>query len=133
MKSPKQEADALMTALLPLATAMLQQCGTFEAYGGVLQADGSVREIELPVSATLIETLRQRLRQRVERNEARAAAIVVHTTVVPPGIGHSVDAIEVIVDHRDSYCAHVFLPYQLRDGEIRFGQMFAQQCGMHIL
>ncbi len=129
-----------MHSMLPFAKQMLQQSGKFSPYGGLLRPDGSVVQIRaesLPaqdsVSTEHIETLCQRLRERVEQNEAKAAAIVVDVCVTPPGLGHSSCAIEVCVEHRDSYCAEVFFPYCRNEGRLMFGQVFAQRCGMHIL
>jgi len=138
--SPKQEAELLMNAVLPFAEQMLRQHGEFYPYGGIMRPDGSIAPVGMqdpttdrPRSATVIETLRQELRARVERNEAKAAAIVFDVQVTPPGAGHKTDAIEVLVQHRDSYCAEVFFPYQLKNGQLSLGQVFAQSCGTQIL
>ena len=136
---PKQEAELLMNDLLPRARQMLRQHGEFSPYGGLLRADGSIVHVgaadsarEHPRSADLIESLRQQLRDRVKLREIKAAAIVFDVRVTPPGVGHASDAIEVLVQHRDSYCAEVFFPYRLKDGQPMFGQVFAQSCGAQI-
>lgn len=138
--TPKQEAELLMNDLLPFARQMLLQRGEFYPYGGLLREDGTVVHVgaenpltDHPSSADLIESLRAQLRDRVKRREAKAAAIVFDARVTPPGTGHQSEAIEVLVQHRDSYCAEVFFPYRLKEGHLTFGQVFAQTCGTHIL
>jgi hypothetical protein len=47
-----------------------------------------------------------------------------------PNSNHKSDAIQVCVDHADGYSAEVFFPYQIVDGEIVYGETFAQE-GRH--
>jgi hypothetical protein len=138
--TPKQEAELLMNGVLLFAEQMLRRHGEFSPYGGVLRMDGSIVRVGVqdpktdhPSSASPIETLREQLRERVERGEAKAAAIVLDVRVTPPGAGHASEAIEVLVQHRESYCADIFLPYGLKKGGLTFGQMFARTCGKQIL
>jgi len=124
-----------MNAVRPFAEQMLRRHGQFYPYGGVMRTDGSIAHVgatNRARSATLIETLRQELRARIERAEVKAAAIVFDVRVTPPGAGHKSDAIEVLVQHRDSYCAEVFFPYRLKKGDLGFGQVFAQSCATQI-
>jgi hypothetical protein len=129
-----------MHAVLPFAKHLLQQYGEFSPYGGYLRTDGSIVQLgvddpgsEHPATATQVDSLCRKLRERVERGEATAAAIVFDARVTPPGVGHATDAIEVLVQHRDSYCAELLFPYRIRKGRIVFGQMFAQTCVRQIL
>ncbi|PYP55125.1 MAG: hypothetical protein DMD40_14445 [Gemmatimonadetes bacterium] len=68
----------------------------------------------------------------MKRQEAKAAAIVFDVRVTPPGTGHTSDAIEVLVQHRDSYCAEVFFP-SIEERTTLSRQVFAQSCGAQIL
>ena len=140
MPAAKQEAESLTTELLPFAQQLLRRHGEFYPYGGLLHADGSVVHVgaedpdaPTPDAASMTETLRRRLREGVEQSGARAAAIVCWARVTPPGGAHPSDAIEVLVQHREGYCANVFFPCQLKGGRLTFGQVFAQTCGKQIL
>jgi len=128
--SPKQEAELLIDGLRPLAEQLLCDRGAFSPYGGLLRVDGSIVHVS-EASATMA-TLRRQLRARVESGEARAAAIILDASVTPPGAGYESRAIRVRVQHRDSYCAEMFFPYRLHDGQLAFGQVFAHQCATHI-
>jgi hypothetical protein len=128
----------LVEAVLQLAKSKVERYGDFAVYGGLLQQDHSVVYVGLTESSrspavVSIDALRRELRHRVERGEAIAVAIVLGVRIVPPGEEHASAAIEVLVQHRDAYCADMFYPYRVIDGAVRLGQVFAQTCGKQIL
>ncbi|SRR6266545_664292 len=133
MTSAKEEAERLVNAVLPVAKQMLREQGEFSPYGGYMRRDGSIVQVGRDDRATSIEMLRLELRECVARNEAKAVTIVFPARVTPPGTGHASDAIAVLVQHRESYCAELFFPYRLKGGDLNFGQVFAQTCGTQIL
>ena len=138
MISAKQEAELLADAMLALAKQILQQHGAFPPFGSLLQADGSVVQVGADDSrnatnSASLDTLSQLLREQVAWHKAKAAAIACNTRVIAPGTGHPSPAIEVLVQHRDSYCADMLFPYQLKEGQLRIAQVFARTCGRRIL
>ncbi|MEW6747784.1 MAG: hypothetical protein AB1486_34080 [Planctomycetota bacterium] len=133
--NPKAEAEALLNDLLPFAKRMLAAHGEFFPFGGYMRTDGSIVHVgakdpttDRPKSATLIETLTRDFRERARHREIRAAAVMFDVKVLPPGGSAKTDAIQVNLEHKDSYCAEVFFPYRLGDsGALEFGQTFAQE------
>lgn len=132
--NPKEEAEALVNDILPLARRMLAEHGEFHPYGGFMRTSGEIVHVgavdphtEHPKAASLIDRLKRDFRRRALAKEIRAAAVVFDVRVSPPGKSDKVDAIQVSVEHDGSYCAEVFFPYsRSSDGELSFGEVFAQ-------
>jgi hypothetical protein len=140
MKSPKDEAQELVDELLPFAKRMLAQHGEFHPYGGYMRADTSIvhagaidQATDHPRATDLVTSLRNDFSRRARREGIRAAALVLDVRVTPPNQAEKADAIQVILEHRDSYCAEVFFPYVISDdGSLTFGMPFAQR-GEHTI
>ena len=136
----KADVEALLNDLLPFAKRMLAVHGEFFPFGGYMRTDGSIVHAgatdpttDRPTSATLIETLTRDFCKRARRHEIRAAAVVFDVEIIPPGGTAKTDAIQVNLEHKDSYCAEVFFPYRLADfGSLEFGETFAQE-GRHVV
>jgi hypothetical protein len=60
-------------------------------------------------------------------NEIRAPGLALIVRVSPPGTSERVDAIQVNIEHVESYCEEDFFPYRRSArGELTFGDLFAQ-------
>jgi hypothetical protein len=135
MSNAKTDAEELMNALLPLAKRMLREHREFFPYGGVLKDDREIVHIgatvpgeSRPKSRDLIELLKQELRGWAVANGCMTTGLVYDVKVVPPGSNEKVDAIEILLDHREGYSAEVFYPYCFDEqGELKLGKMFAQR------
>jgi len=132
--SAKQDSEALMNALLPLAEKMLRQYGEFYPYGGYMRPDGTIVEVgatdpdtDHPKSEELICELRSSFQDLAERNQCKAVAMVFNVTVTSPNSDRKSDAIQVCVEHSEHYSAEVFFPYQLVENEVVYGETFAQR------
>jgi hypothetical protein len=131
----KRDAELLLNDVLPFARTMLAKYGEFHPYGAYMKAEGSIVHVgatdpstERPRAIDLLDTLKAEYRTRANAGDIRAAALVSNVRVVPPNHTAKSDAIQVTVEHADSYCADIFLPYQLQgDGKVIFGELFAQQ------
>jgi hypothetical protein len=131
--SAKQESEALMNALLPLAEKMLRQYGEFYPFGGYMKPDGTIVEVgasdpdtDHPKSKDLICVLRRSLRDLAERKQCKTVAMVFNVTVGLPTSDRKSDAIQVSIDHAEGYSAEVFFPYQLIENKMMYGETFAQ-------
>ena len=131
-KSPKDECEELMDALLPIAEKMLSKHGEFHPYGGSITKDGEVQPAsvydgrERPPSNDLINMLASVFQEEAEKGSVRATAIVYDALVTPPGATEKTDAIIVCLDHQDGYSAQVCLPYTISEtGELTCGEIFA--------
>jgi hypothetical protein len=131
--SAKQESEALVNAILPLAEKMLRQRGEFYPYGGYMKPDGTIVEVgptdpdtDHPKPKDLIYVLRSALKDLRQRNQCKAVAMVVNVTVTLPNSNRKSDAIQVCVEHLEHYSGEVFFPYQLIGNEVVYGETFAQ-------
>ena len=134
---PKQEAEILMNAVLPVAEKMLKQYGEFYPYGGCMRLDGTIAhigvtdpDVDHPRSKDLIYVLRTSLQEMAQAKQCTAAALVFAVGIGLPNSDRQSDAIQVCVEHVDGYSVEVFFPYQIVDGAVMYGDTFAQQ-GKH--
>lgn len=134
MAIPKEDAEALMNNLLPLAEKMLREHGEFYPYGGYMKVDGEIVHVgakiddaEHPASQPLIDLLRKSFQEEAKAGEYRATAIVFDVRIKPPGSEEKTDAIQVCLDHRENYSVNVLFPYKISDGKLLFGKNFAQR------
>ena len=134
---PKQEAEMLMNAVLPVAEQMLTKHGEFYPYGGCMKLDGTIAHIgasdpdtDRPKSKDMIYVLRTALQEMARAKQCKAVAVVFEVGVILPDSDHKSDAIQVCVEHVDGYSVEVFFPYQIVNETVVYGDTFAQQ-GKH--
>lgn len=133
MTTPKAECENLMNAAIPLAEQMLQKHGEFFPYGAALKANGEIVSVagydgrEHPPSNDIIHLLKEGFVKGAKSREYKATALVYDVRVVLPSTGKKSDAIAVSLNHRDQYSVTVFFPYQLSNGQLIFGDVFAQK------
>jgi hypothetical protein len=132
MTNPREDADQLLSTMLPLAENLLRKHGEFYPFGATMNLGGKIEmehaatEQSKPNSASLIASLEETFRGRLEL--LRAVAIACDTRVTPPGEFQSVDAVSVFIDHRDQFCALVFVPYtRASNQDVEFGAIFASR------
>jgi len=95
--------------------------------GSIVHAGATDPTTDRPKSATLIQSLTEEFHERARHHEIQAAAVVFGVEVLAPAGSTKTDAIQVNLEHKDSYCAEVFFPYRLGDsGFLEFGETFAQ-------
>jgi hypothetical protein len=133
----KQDSELLVNAVLPFAERMLREYGEFHPCGGYMTLEGRIVDVgadkdgeDYPRSKDLLAALRKSFRSLARARECKAVALVFNVTITIPGSDRKSDAIQVFVDHSDGYSADIFYPYELVDGEVCYGEMFAQ-AGNH--
>ena len=138
--TPKEEAERLMNAAIRLAKEMLQEYGEFYPYGAAINEAGEIvdygvqdEDTDHPESQPLIDTLVAEFQALANQRKIRASAIVYDCRTVPPQATEKKDAIAVVLDTADGYCATVFFPYSIpHHGEVIYDQVFASKGGMNI-
>jgi hypothetical protein len=130
-ESPKDEANRLINAGLPAAKRELGS-REFVPFAFVTEEMGEVRRFastgEPPASASQegVEALVKSLRAGAQAGAFKAVAVFVEVAIEPPGRDTKTQAIEVMLEHRDGYCANAFFPYsRSADGSLSFGSFFA--------
>jgi hypothetical protein len=133
MSNAKAECEKLMNAALPFADQMLREHGEFFPFGGALNESGEIESIaavddsDRPASSELLGRLRSALAQAAKSGKYRATAVVYDVRVSRPPDGKLSEAVAVELDHRDDLSLVLFVPYQRVDGQVEFGELFAQQ------
>lgn len=133
MTPPKAECENLMNSALPFAEQMLQKHGEFFPYGAALKATGEILSFagydghEQPPSNDIIRLLKEGFIKGAKSGEYKATALVYDVKIVLPSSSKKSDAISVSLNHRDNYSVTVFFPYQLLNGQLTFGEAFAQK------
>jgi len=120
--------------MLPLAKRMLAEYGEFFPYGAYMKPDGTIVDCgvagknERPPSKELIEILTEDFKERVSRNEIRAAGICCDVKVATPEKPEKIDAVQFCLEHQSGEAVDVFLPYDLDSaGEVKYGELFASR------
>ncbi len=131
--SPKEEAEVLLSAVMPFAERMLREYGEFYPFGASLKPEGEVVHVgaadpatDRPKSKYLIDTLVSSFQGLAVKKSCKAVAIVFDVKIPAPGSGERRDAIQVNLDHEDDYSVEVFFPYELVEREPILGTAFAQ-------
>jgi len=129
----KTECEAILNEMVPFAERMLQEYGEFFPFGGAMKANGETVYVagydgrEKPPSADIIGLLNDAFRSGARSGEYKATALVYDIRILPPLSEQKSDAVAVSLNHRDNYSAVVILPYQLKNGGVVFGEVFAEK------
>lgn len=122
-----------MNAVLPFAEKMLKKDGEFFPYGGALRNSGAIASMagydgrERPPSADVIKLLKQGFVVGANSGEFKATVLVYDVRVVVPSSGKKSDAIAVALNHRSNYSVIVYYSYELKNGVLTYGEIFAQK------
>jgi hypothetical protein len=133
-RTPRDELDALLNAVLPFAEQMLTQHGDFYPFGATIAPDGKValiqpfleEEEEIPESPELVHFLYQGLRDQALRGEIRGGAVCTNVSMRLDGNDEETDAVRVSLDHAEHEPLDVFQPYAIeRGGDVVYGVIVA--------
>jgi hypothetical protein len=132
MLSCKDECEALMSSVLPVAERMLIEHRVLQPFGGTLSADGQIRQVggwaadREAVGPEVIAEFERSFRDGAARGELTATALVQSVAVVPPDEPGPHDAVSIRLDHRDDYSVVVSFPYRFSaSGELVIEEPFA--------
>jgi hypothetical protein len=136
MASCKDDCEALMSALLPVAEQMLSEHRVLRPFGCTLSASGQLVHVggsSAPAvdDAALIAQFRETFRDGAARGELIATALSYSAESAVPCGSTRGDAVFVHLNHRDKYSIVVTFPYHFRsDGELVIEEPFAND-GAH--
>ena len=129
----KEESETLMNTVLPMAEKLLEQHGEFFPFGAAMKPSGEIVDVtgydgrEHPPSADIIKLLESAFAKAAAAKQYKATALVYDVKVTPPSSNKKSDAIAVALDHVDKYSVVVFFPYELVNGKLHMGAVFAQK------
>ena len=130
---PQLDVEELMNDMLPFGQEMLEKYGEFIPYGAATKTDGEIVSvaggvgIEHPKSQEVINVLKEAFQEAAAQKKYKATAIFYDVSTVQPSSGEKTDAIAVALDHVDNFSVTVFLPYELVDSRVVFGETFARR------
>jgi hypothetical protein len=132
MANCKDECEALMSALLPVAEQLLSEHHVLRPFGYTLSANDQIVQVGGHGSAaeadddSLIAQFRDAFRDGAARGELKATALAYSTRGTVPGKTAAQDAVFVHLNHRDKYSIVVTFPYHFSAaGELVIEEPFA--------
>lgn len=130
--NPKRQSEVLLNELILFAKKMLNAHGEFYPFGAFLESSGGVVHVGVQAGLAGLSS-QQRIDSLLNAFESpeirtKALAIGIASNVTLPGNGgDQVDAIKCFLEHRDGYCAEVFVGYELVSGGVKMTDTSAQQ------
>jgi hypothetical protein len=132
MANCKDECEALMSALLPVAEQVLSEHRALRPFGCTLSAADQIVQVggwsaaSSSDDAALIAHFRDSFRDGAARGELKATALSYSAKSALPGQGAARDAVFVHLNHRDNYSLVVTFPYHFgASGELVIEEPFA--------
>jgi hypothetical protein len=132
MRTPRQENEEVMNALLGMARTLLSKNGEFFPIGATMKLDGGVGFVavqdgdEHPPSQKVIDALTGTFRAQAKLNEVKVTGLAYDVRTIPPGGSAKVDAVAVRLDHVGGESLVVFFPYRiLPSRDVEFSDPFA--------
>ncbi len=132
MANCKDECEALMSALLPVAERTLSEQRALQPFGCTLSASDQIVQVGgCPAVVALddaagIEQFRNSLREGAARGELKASALCYSAQSLVPGKAAPQAAVFVHLNHRDKYSIVVTFPYHFgAEGELVIDEPFA--------
>lgn len=126
----KEQVERMLGELLQFASRMLVEHGEFHPFGCYLASNGDMVSMGVEMDRGGAEDRITLLHLALlERTESAIACGVASNVWMPQDGDVGFDAVKVFLEHQDGYCAEVFCPYDLSQGEpLLVAEMFAQ-CG----
>ncbi|HYP76476.1 MAG TPA: hypothetical protein VER12_10990 [Polyangiaceae bacterium] len=128
----KDDCEALMSALLPVAEQMLTEHRVLHPFGCTLSVSDQIVQVggfSAPPpadDARLIREFRESFRDGAARGELKATALSYSAKTAVPGRRATQDAVFVHLNHRDKYSIVVTFPYHFGGaGELVIEEPFA--------
>jgi hypothetical protein len=129
MATCKDDCEALMSAVLPIAEQMLSEHHTLQPFGSTLSSAGQIAQVggwsgqPHATSAELLAEFEASFRDGAERGELKATALLHVVPAVAPATG---EAVAVRLDHREDYSIIVTFPYRFTEaGELVIEEPYA--------
>jgi len=126
------EFDKLLSAVIPIAQAMLKDLGAFIPFGAFITSDG---EVQLAGGAgdpsrfetgEIVEMYLEAYREAAGDGNFTSTALCVDVRIQVPGKLEKTDAIQIMLEHSGGEALNAFMPYEKQaESDITYASLFA--------
>lgn len=124
--------DKLLSAVIPIAQAMLKDLGTFIPFGAFITRDGEVQlaggegDPSHLDTGEILEMYLEAYREAAGDGSFSSTALCVDVRIHVPGKMEKTDAIQIMLEHSGGEALNAFMPYEkLAKSEIVYAPLFA--------
>lgn len=124
--------DKLLSAVIPIAQAMLKDLGAFIPFGAFITRDG---EVQLAGGAgdpshleteEIVEKYLEAFREAAGDGNFVSTALCVDVRIHVPGKLEKTDAIQIMLEHSSGEALNAFMPYEKQvESDIAYAPLFA--------
>jgi hypothetical protein len=124
--------DRLLSAVIPIAQAMLKDLGAFIPFGAFITSDGEVQlaggegnpsHLE---TAEIVEMYLEAFREAAGEGSFTSTALCVDVRIHAPGALEKTDAIQIMLENSGGEALNAFMPYEKQaQADIAYAPLFA--------
>ena len=124
--------DKLLSAVIPIAQAMLKDLGAFIPFGAFITRDGEVQlaggegDPSHLDTEEIVETYLEAFRQAAGDGNFTSTALCVDVRIEVPGKLEKTDAIQIMLEHSGGEALNAFMPYEKHaESDMTYTPLFA--------
>jgi hypothetical protein len=124
--------ERLLSAVIPIAQAMLKDLGAFIPFGAFVTSDGEVQlaggqgDPSHLETQEIVEMYLEAYRLAAANGSFRSTALCVDVRVHVPGKLEKTDAIQIMLEHSEGEAMNAFMPYEKQGpADIIYAPLFA--------
>ena len=124
--------NKLLSAVIPIAQAMLKDLGTFIPFGAFVTREGEVQlaggegDPSRLDTAEIVEMYLEAFREAGGDGNFASTALCVDVRIHVPGKLEKTDAIQIMLEHSGGEALNAFMPYEKHEqSEIVYAPLFA--------
>jgi len=126
------DLNKLLSAVIPIAQAMLKDLGAFIPFGAFITRDGEVQlaggegDPSHFETEEIVEMYLEAFRQEAGDGNFTSTALCVDVRVQVPGKLEKTDAIQIMLEYSGGEALNAFMPYEKHEqSDIRYAPLFA--------
>ncbi len=127
--------DKLLSAVIPIAQAMLKDLGAFMPFGAFITRDGEVQlaggegDPSHLDTEEIVEMYLEAYREAAAVGNFTSGALCVDVRVHVPGKLEKTDAIQIMLEHSGGESLNAFVPYEAHaQSDITYAPLFATRA-----
>ena len=124
--------DKLLSAVIPIAQAMLKDLGAFIPFGAFISRDGEVQlaggegDPSHLETEEIVEMYLEAYREAAGDGNFTSTALCVDVRIHVPGKLEKTDAIQIMLEHSGDEALNAFMPYEKQgQSEVNYAPLFA--------